>query len=249
MRYLWLAVVCTCVLAGAAPGVVVISDAFDGHTTGAAQYLKGTATDVGGATWAGSNATGSFAFASATGSGPSDIVQSTSTNKPSWVPYAPGVGDVYAVSVDANLPASGKIELGFDATAAANAYSWLVYMEISQNGAWALRYRNNATPTPAQGQNAATGTFTGGLTTGTFYALALQWDPQSKTANAWIGGTQVVTDKIIANVNTSAIAYAGFGNNGSNTLKVDNFAVSVVPEPVTLVILLAGVGVAVLRRR
>ena len=244
MKSLWLAVVCTCVLAGAAQSAVMISDAFAGHANGAS--LKGTVTDVGNATWnAGSSSGSGLTFATG------DFVQSSVTNKVNWVPYAPAVGDICTVSVDVNLPASGKVDFGFDSAngswpqAGSNAYNFLVYLEVQQSGAWILKYRN------ASGANGQTGVGSGNvgaLTTGTFYTMALQWDLATKTANAWINGAPVVTGKVITNINANPVAYAGFGNNGSGTLKVDNFAVDVVPEPATLVLLVVSASWIVRRR-
>ncbi len=244
MRALWLAAVCTCALASAASANVIISDTFAGHANGAS--LKGTVTDTGNATWnAGSTSGAGFTFATG------DFVQSSSTNKVNWAPYTPAAGDVFTVSVDVNLPASGKVDFGFDSAngswpqAGGNAYNYLLYMEVQQTGAWTLKYRN------ASGANGQTGVGSGNvgaLTTGTFYTMALQWDPATNTADAWINGAQVVTAKVISNINTSPVAFAGFGNNGSGTLKIDNFAVSVAPEPATLMVLLASTGWIIRRR-
>lgn len=244
-KSLWLAMICTCVLAAGAPAAVVISDAFAGHADGAS--LKGTLTDVGDATWNSGSSSGS-GFTFKTG----DFAQGAGT-KVNWVPYSPATGDIVAVSLTVNLPASGKVVYGFDSANAnpiypnqGTAYNNLLYMEVAQTGAWTLKYRNAS---GSQGQSGVGSGNVGALTTGTFYAMALQWDPANLKANAWINETHVVTDKIISNINTSPVAFAGFGNNGTNGLQIDDFALSVVPEPGTLILLFSGAGLAMLRRR
>lgn len=247
-KYLWLAVICTCVLAAGAPATVIISDAFAGHANGAS--LKGTVTDAAGATttatWNGGSS-GGAGFTFATG----DYVQSATSNRVNHVPYSPATGDIYTVSADMNFVAGARGILGFDYAngsfpqAGGNAYGLLLFVELYDNGNWWLKYKNTSNANVTSG---ISGTITG-LTAGTFYPVTLQWDPTTKTANVWINNSQVLTDKVVSAINTNPVAFAGFGCDASYNLKVDNFAVSTVPDPATLALLFSGAGLAWLRRR
>jgi hypothetical protein len=238
-RSFWLAVVCAALLVAGAQAAVIISDAFAGHTNNVDLY--GTVTDVGNVTWTSGNTSNKgFKFIV-----PGDYVQSKSNNTNNFVPYA--VSSDTAVSADFNYNGSTgsgpKVVLGFeDATITANGYGWLLYLEVAQNGAWSLKFMNTSgsTATSASGSGLV-------LPSAGFYPLVLQWEPTSKTANAWINGAQVVANKVISGISTNPAANVGFGTNTTNNLLVDNFAVT--PDPATMLLLFGGAGLAVLRRR
>lgn len=113
-------------------------------------------------------------------------------------------------------------------------YNWALWLFVRGNGAWEIR---EVTTSLASGSGLATGS---GL-----HELVLEYDPVAGNASAWYDGALLASDKALTS--PPALVRAGFGTTIVG-LEADNFQLSTVPEPATLV-LLAAASLAGLRRR
>lgn len=229
------------VFSAAAPAQIYFDD-FDGDS---ATDLNGTAPDVRPAdeNWiAGVDAHHWKADGSKTADGGSTA----------WLPFTPAAGNIYALSLDVNPDISDSndwFSIGFSETNATGGF----HTENTVYG-WMLNRENDASDSVIQ-------TFQGAGTAGVgshdlepdkagFVNLSVILDTQPDAWTVeWLVDGQTIRDPLAFATNPT-INYVGMGAWNTATGNVDNFSLSIVPEPSAATLLfLGGLGLASRRRR
>ena len=216
----------------AAQAVVIISDSFTATGTGGRTVgspLQLTTTEVGGVKWGASN---TFKFTAG------DIVQNASGNQQQVVPYVVTADTTVSADFNYNGYSSTGTNygmIGFNNVTPTQPYTWSLWLFVRGTGAWELRQGGTAL---ASGTGLAP-------TTG-WHTLKVEYDPTTLKASAWFDTTQLAANKTLTAPPT--MSCIGFGDGNIANMRVDNFAVDVVPEPMTLA-LLAMSALGLLRRR
>lgn len=236
------------VLAGSAGATVIYSDDFSGS---AGTLLNGQPEDAQGTLWAANN------FVNADGS------INGANEGSALLPFEPAVNKQYVLKLDVRNTSDRWVALGFarDPLASPGASNLNDRLSNETEGiAWMLYRNNNA--------NNAIETFTGlrtagGAAHGTDAAnngiltalpntleihIDTTGDGSSFAAQWYVSGFLLRSANIALNIDD--INYVGFAFDNSTTIgvQVDNFSLTLVPEPATLG-LVAAAGLLGLRRR
>jgi hypothetical protein len=239
MKKLMLIVAIVAVAAVTANAAVIYSESFDGSGD-----LNGTTTTVGGGTWA---ASGDWNENGTVGDASTD----KGNNDHAFLAFTPEAGNVYTLSATLTQPTSGSwLAIGFTETANTTG------TDADPQDFW----KNiTDTETPWLLYRAGVGnvdTFTGTIPGHTLVdagdhpgsanvSIVLNTEAAAWTAEWFVDGDSVRSEETLASNPT--INYVGFGREKGAIGTIDDFSLTVVPEPATLALL--GLGGFVLRRR
>ena len=205
-------------IAGMAQADVVYQDTFSVDGT-----LAGRAVEIGTGVWIGHSdlqTTNGVALPAA-----------TSPGKNALLAFTPETGRIYTLSVDINAISNSWAAMGFVSdTAATIAGNEFFYSYVDTEAPWMY-------VVPAGNVQTFTGPSTGGI--GTFAGIGSSGTMQIEldtTGSDWeatyyFEGTALRTNTFSGSLN---ITHVGFGGNPVSTQEVDNFSLTVIPEPATL---------------
>lgn len=218
----------------------IYSETFSNGTALIPTDINGSMPDVttGGNTWTASQ----WQENGSTGT----IATSTSTiaDHSAFLAFTPTAGNIYTLSATMTVPTGGATTgwagLGFAET---NTTTGSFF---SNNAAPWLLYRPNTEAVSFLGLGTANSASEGNYATSAIFSIVLNTEATAWTAEWFINGTSVRAAEAYGTNPT--IDYVGFGReNGQNTA-IDNFSLTVIPEPSAA--LLGGLGLlALLRRR
>ncbi len=228
MRRLVLVMFVSLIVASAAQANVIISDSFtlNGTTRTAGASLSGP-TEVGGVNWS-SNTAWKF---DSTGAVTASVTQVESVASPVTS------GTTLSLDLNFNGYSGGSYAMiGLNNTTPTQPYNWQLWLFVKGTGDWALR---QVSTTKASGSGLSV--------SGGYHNVKIEYDPTTSQASVWFDTTQLAGGLDVSGM--AAISCLGFGSANIANMQADNFVVATVPEPVTLVLLMAGSTVALLRRR
>ena len=196
--------------------ITIASDSFTetGGLRAPGAPLAGATTEIGNLVWQSYNTNPQAFFFDSGGAGyvTTAIVSSV------LVPV--GVTSDTTVQVDVNLngfTGTQTVMIGFAKVSMPKyPYSWPIYLTVNGVGNWNLYDFDTAAHSQGSGS---------GLNVSGWHTMKLEYDPTTKTVNAWFDSTQLVTNKVLAET-LSPIVAVGFGSNvTAATMQFDNFSV------------------------
>ena len=235
---LLLSVTMVAVAAVAANAGVIYSESFSG-----AGDLNGSATTEGGGTWVASvdlNKDGTF-----------DVSSGGSANDDNaFLPFTPVAGKVYTLSATLTQPTSGSwLGIGFtrgDETEIDfwknNTTSWTLVRTTGVVDSWSGDTGQGGT-NPGVGGKITLDTISGSVDLSIIIdAQGAQWTTE------WLVNGSSKRTFTYTTGNPTDLTHVGFGRESGALGMIDDFSLTVVPEPVTIGLLAIG-GLGLLRRR
>ena len=238
-------------IAAAANAGMIYSETFDGDgTTG----LDGSVPTAGGNTW---GAKGEFIMTDGSIDGKAGA---------NLLPFDPVAGKVYTLSMDLNHTGTKYIGIGFskagtnDSSKADTGYRFpqnggIAFMHYGQGGAIDMYEGLNAyTDGVKNATIPTTGVYAGQTWVNLKIVLDTAGDGSSFTADFMIDDVSISSGPFQIDLPIEDINYAGISSYGTRSGAspagsiVDNFEISVVPEPATIALLAFG-GLSLIRRR
>lgn len=242
-------IVFACAPALALPPGTIIGDTFTtGDGTGTSGgFIPGNTTEIGGATWFGQHL-----FYSATNSAIGGFQFETNT-RINHVAFTPTSGQVVSLQADVIPPHGGSgvdwtaIAFAKDPASTPDSAIWTpgvsqLYFALQHDGRYFGAY--GATNTMVDGIIA-------GFNPNIFYNIELIYDQPNNSVSAKINGVSVLSDydlgAFVPDINTAGFQFFRWQLHGQYT-DLDNFAISVVPEPASCALLLAAASCLTLAR-
>lgn len=232
-----------------APAATIYSETFSDGSVGTPSLLDGSTPDVttGGATWSASlwEENGSTArITSAVDFG---------TDDSAFLPFTPGAGNVYTLSATATVPVGGSgswVALGFADTNitsgqpfwANGTAPWMLYRQSSEVTSFAESL--GTAPNNDLGVD-TNNVIAGNYATSADLTIVLDTTGTAWTAEWLVDGSPVRSETYGTN---PSINFVGFARENGESSDIDNFTLTVIPEPSSVALLGLG-GLALLRRR
>lgn len=227
-------VFCTGLLvAGLAQSTVIYQDAFSADGS-----LAGRAVETGTGTWIGHSdlqTSGGMALPAATNPG-----------KNALLAFTPETGKIYTLSADVNAISGSWLALGFVSdTAATIIGNELFYDYVDTAAPWMYVVPAGNVQTFGGPHTGDIAGFTGVGSSGTM-EIRLDTTGSNWEATYFFKGALLRTKTFSGSLN---ITHVAFGGNPVSTQEVDNFSLTVIPEPATLGLLVAMSGALLFVRR
>ena len=225
---------------------IIYQDDFDNNIEGTPTTgdLNGTTPDTttGGNTWlADTNALRNWEADGSIDNG----ANSANNNGYAFLPFSPEAGKIYTLSIDMNMTSGEWFALGFMSTN--NTTSGGFYNESTGDGSpWMLLRASGAAGSsfagPITGSQQDLPSRDGNTASIVLDTTGTDWVATFKNGSASISHTYTGTDI------SDDINYVGFGRHTTTIGSVDNFSLTVVPEPGSLALMGLG-GLCLLKRR
>jgi hypothetical protein len=242
-----------CAGSAAQAATTIYSETFSNGSVGTPSALNGSTPDIttAAATWVASRWSENGTTGTIVTNG--NNTTNTSDDDSAFLAFTPVAGNVYTLSATMTVPAGGNtngwVGLGFAATNtttgsfwANGTAPWLLYRPSSE----VVSFAESLSTAPNNDLGVATNNIIeGNYATSANFSIVLDTTGAAWTAEWFINAGSVRTETYGTN---PTIGYVGFGRENGNTSAIDNFSLTVIPEP--SVALLGGLGViALLRRR
>ncbi len=223
----------------AAHAATIYSETFSDGSVATPSALNGSTPDetTGGATWVASD------WAENGSTGTIAVANNAGLDNSAFLAFTPVAGNVYTLSMTMTVPSGGSsagwVALGFAETNTITGSFW-----ANNTSPWFI-YRPDTNVDSFLGVGTANSADEGNFATSANFSIELDTTGAAWTAEWFINAGTVRTETYGTN---PTIGYVGFGRENGNTSAIDNFSLTVVPEPSSA--LLGGLGlIALLRRR
>lgn len=249
IRHNFAAVAGLALLSGPIHGATIFNETFSDGSVATPSALNGSTPDqtTGGAKWVASD------WVENGSTGTIGTINDGNEDDSAFLAFTPLAGNVYTLSATMTVPTGGNtagwVALGFAATNtttgsfwANGTAPWLLWRPANATNAnqvvtWLGPGTSTTTPTNSASEGAYTGTQT--------FSIVLDTTATAWTTEWFINASSVRTETYGTN---PTIGHVGFGRENGITTAIDNFSLTVVPEPSAA--LLGGLGlIALLRRR